>query len=68
MKVTWEYAPKMLSIPQTEQHYPEALRRADLGDKTRIRSDLAPYFYPTLSSLGRFVVPVWARDAKAIGA
>ena len=28
----------MLSIPQTEQHYPQALRRADLGGKTRIRS------------------------------
>jgi hypothetical protein len=70
----WRFSSEALEnygapIPDGPELTAEECRFADLpNDPRMIALDLAPNFYPALSSLRRLIMPCWACDAMAMGA
>ena len=46
----------------------DVLAAVELYRKSMVAGDLAPNFYPALSSLWRLIMPCWAGCAMALGA
>jgi hypothetical protein len=57
-----------LLFQKVELRFVVASVRCDADHQLDILLDLAPNFYPALSSLRRLIMPCWACDAMAMGA